>query len=210
MIAGMLPPLAAANKKPETVAVASATPRSRSSRKRLRSVFGAQPMILAMPSCGTPTPAKYRTLSRIASFTAKAFLAIGGPCFIMVLPQSAFVKGLAGDVMRRGAPGEALPTLHNDIDIGRVELETAADAAGHLGRDQAGAGAQKRVIDRLAGPTVIGDRAAHALDRLLGTVPPGLLALWVAKWVVVGDLPECRLATIALPVAGLAVAHSVP
>src|SRR6201987_135226 len=37
----MLPAFAAANKKPEIVALASATPRSSSSRKRLRSVFGA-------------------------------------------------------------------------------------------------------------------------------------------------------------------------
>src|ERR1700730_9968866 len=36
-----LPPLAAPNKEPEIVALASATPRSSSSRKRLRSVFGA-------------------------------------------------------------------------------------------------------------------------------------------------------------------------
>jgi len=129
---------------------------------------------------------------------------------ILVLPQSAFVKGLTGGVMRRGAPGEALPTLHDDIDIGRVELETAADAAGHLGRDQAGAGAQKRVIDWLAGPTVIGDRAAHALDRLLGAVSPTVLALWVAKRVVVGDLPDRRLGAVTLPVADLALAHGVP
>src|SRR6516162_526567 len=210
MIAGMLPPLAAANKKPETVAVASATPRSRSSRKRLRSVFGAQPMILAMPSCGTPTPAKYRTRSRTASFTAKAFLAIGGPCFIMVRPLGALVEGLTRGVMRRGAPGETLPALHDDIDIGRVELDAAADAAGHFGCDQAGAGAQKRIIDRLAGPAVIGDRAAHAFDRLLGTVPPGLLALLVAERVVVGDFPDRRLGTVTLPVADLALAHRVP
>src|SRR5712671_123458 len=45
-----LPALAEANRYPETVALASATPRSRSSRKRLRSVFGEQPMILAMSS----------------------------------------------------------------------------------------------------------------------------------------------------------------
>src|SRR2546422_4961427 len=47
IIAVILPALAAANKKPEIVALASATPRSSSSRKRLRSVFGAQPTILA-------------------------------------------------------------------------------------------------------------------------------------------------------------------
>src|ERR1700730_16546847 len=56
IIAVMLPALAAANKKPEIVALASATPRSSSSRKRLRNVFAVQPMILAMSSCGTPRP----------------------------------------------------------------------------------------------------------------------------------------------------------
>jgi hypothetical protein len=44
------PPFALANKEPAIVALASATPRSSSSRKRLRRVFGAQPMILAMSS----------------------------------------------------------------------------------------------------------------------------------------------------------------
>ena len=50
--------------------------------------------------------------------------------------------------MHRGAPGEALPALHDDIDIGRVELDAVADAAGHFGRDQARARTEKRVIDR--------------------------------------------------------------
>ena len=61
--------------------------------------------------------------------------------------------------MDRGAPGEALPASHHHIDITGVELDTVADAAGHFGRDQARAGAEKRVIDRLAGPAVVGDRA---------------------------------------------------
>ena len=106
--------------------------------------------------------------------------------------------------MRRGAPSEALPALHDDIDISGVELDTAADAAGHFGCDQAGAGAEKRIIDRLAGPAVIGDRAAHALDRLLGAVSPTLLTLRVAERVVVGDFPDRRLGAVTLPVADLA------
>src|SRR5712675_2345041 len=104
--------------------------------------------------------------------------------------------------MHRGPPGEDLPASHDDIDIGGVELETAADAAGHFGRDQAGARAEKRVIDCLAGPAVVDDRAAHALDRLLGAVPPALLALRVAKRIVVGDFPDCRLRSVASPMAG--------
>src|ERR1700730_10445683 len=112
--------------------------------------------------------------------------------------------------MDRGAPGEALPAPHHHIDITGVELDTVADAAGHFGRDQARAGAEKRVIDRLAGPAVVGDRAAHAFDRLLGCLPPALLAWPVAERIVVGDLPDCRLGATALPAAGLALPYRVP
>ena len=112
--------------------------------------------------------------------------------------------------MHRGASGEDLPPFHRHIDISGVELDPAADAAGHFGRDQAGARAEKRIIDRLAGPAVVDDRAAHAFDRLLGAVPPALLALWAAERVVVGDLPDCRLRAVTRPVAGLSLAHRVP
>jgi hypothetical protein len=44
-----------------------------------------------------------------------------------------------------------LPTSQDDIDISRADLETAADAAGHFGRNQARARAEKRIIDQLAG-----------------------------------------------------------
>ena len=49
-----------------------------------------------------------------------------------------------------------------------------------------------------------------ALDRLLRAVPPALLAVSIAEWVIVGDLPDRRLRAVALPVAGLALAHGVP
>src|SRR6185295_12867964 len=122
----------------------------------------------------------------------------------------ALVENLAGRLMPRAAPGEELPSLHDDVDIGGVELETVAEAAGHLGRDQRRARAEERVVNRLAGPTVVFDRAAHALDRLLGAMPPARLALPVAERVVVGDLPDRGLPAIALPLAGLALAHRVP
>ena len=54
--------------------------------------------------------------------------------------------------MHRGASGEDLPPFHRHIDISGVELDPAADAAGHFGRDQAGAGAEKRVIDPVNRP----------------------------------------------------------
>src|SRR5580693_9301764 len=98
--------------------------------------------------------------------------------------------------MRRGAASEELPTAYDHIDINGVEFETVADATCHFGRDQARARAEKRVIDRLAGPAVVDDRAAHAFDRLLRAVPPALLALRVAERVVVGDLPDRRLGAV--------------
>jgi hypothetical protein len=112
--------------------------------------------------------------------------------------------------MSGGTTGEELPAAHDNIDISGVELEPAADPTGHLGGDQVRAGAEKRVIDYLAGPAVVGDRAAHALDRLLGPVPPTLFTLSVAKRVIVGDLPDRRLRAVAAPVAGFALAHRVP
>src|ERR1700730_8774464 len=112
--------------------------------------------------------------------------------------------------MSRGPPGEELPASHDDIEISGADLQTVADAAGHFGRDQTRAGAEKRVIDCLAGAAVVGDRAAHAFDRLLGAVPPALLALPVAERVVVWEFPGRRLGAVALPMAGLALAHGVP
>src|ERR1700745_4342173 len=86
--------------------------------------------------------------------------------------------------MDRGAAGEVFTAAQHDIDIGRADLETDAGAAGHLGRDQTGARTEKRVIDQLAGPAVVDDRTAHALDRLLRAVPPALLALSMTPMVV--------------------------
>src|SRR5437660_11461192 len=99
--------------------------------------------------------------------------------------------------MSCGTAGDMLPSLRHDIDVLGTELDAEAHPAGHLGGDHARPRAEKRVIDRLAGPAVVGDRTAHALDRLLGAVPPALLALRVAKRVVVGDLPDRCLPAVA-------------
>src|SRR4029077_1515384 len=112
--------------------------------------------------------------------------------------------------MSGGTPGEELPASHDDIDISGVELETVADAAGHFGGDQTRARPEKRVVDRLAGPAVVDDRAAHAFDRLLSAVPPALLALRVAERIVVGELPDRSLGAVTAPMAALALAHGVP
>src|SRR5712671_495143 len=152
-------------------------------------------------------PAKCRTRSRTASFTAKGFLAIAGS---KLMPVGALVERLARSLVQCIPPGEELPAPHDDIDIGGIELEPVTGPAGHLGGDQARPRAEKRVIDRLARSAVVGDRTTHALHGFLRAVPPALLALRVAKRVVVGDLPHRRLGAVALPVAGLAVAHRVP
>jgi hypothetical protein len=115
----------------------------------------------------------------------------------MPQPLGALIEPLTGGLMSRSAPSEGLPASYDHIDIRGVELETAAHAARHIGRDQARARAEKRGIDGLAGPTVVVDRAAHAFDRLLGAVPPTLLALAVAKRIVIRNLPNCRLLAIS-------------
>src|SRR2546421_12396409 len=112
--------------------------------------------------------------------------------------------------MSCGTAGEELPSSHHDIDVMGTELDAEAHTAGHLGGDHARPRAEKRVIDRLARPAVVGDRAAHALHGFLCPVPPARLALRVAKRVVVGDLPHRGLGAVALPVAALAVAHRAP
>src|ERR1700730_2044370 len=111
--------------------------------------------------------------------------------------------------MFRAARGEQLPSSHDDINVMGADLEPVADPAGHFGGDYARPRAEKRVIDRLAGPAVVGDRTAHALHGFLCPVPPALLVVRVAKRIVIGDLPDCRLPAAALPVAGLALTHRV-
>ena len=77
-----------------------------------------------------------------------------------------------------------------------------ANPAGHLGRDDRGAGAAERLVDRLAGRRVVLDRPLHALDRLLGAV--------AGLGFGVRDLPDRRLLAVAGPMAGLALADRVP
>src|SRR6516165_9681550 len=112
--------------------------------------------------------------------------------------------------MDRAPPGEGLPASHDNIDMSRADLEATAGATGHFGRDQARARTEKRVVDQLAGSAVVDDRTAHALDRLLRGVPPTLLALSIAKRIVIGDLPHGGLLATPLPVARLALSHRVP
>src|SRR5215472_9239384 len=139
----------------------------------------------------------------------KAFLAMAAAS-TSVLARGALVERLARCLVYSGAPGKGLPASHDDIDISGAELETVAEAAGHFGGNHARARAEKRVIDQLAGPAVVDDRAAHRFDRLLRAMPPTLLAPRAAERIVVGELPDRCLRAVAGPVAGLALAHGVP
>jgi hypothetical protein len=105
----------------------------------------------------------------------------------VIQPLGALVEAFTGAQMHRRAPGEGLPASHDHIDIMRAELKTAANTAGHFGRDQARAGTEKQVVDLLARPAVVNERAAHALDRLLRAVPPALLALRVPNGLPLGN-----------------------
>src|SRR5437016_6907638 len=103
--------------------------------------------------------------------------------------------------MSCGTAGEELPSSHHDINIMGTELDAEAHTAGHLGGDHARPRAEKRVIDRLARPAVVGDRTAHALHGFLCSLPPALLALWIANRDVFGDLHTRRLGPVALQLA---------
>src|SRR4051794_2567488 len=132
-----------------------------------------------------------------------------GSSAVALLAGGAFIERLTGRLMGGVASGETLPAVYDDIDISRVELEAVADAAAHFGGDQARARAEKRIIDRLTGPAVVGDRPAHAFDGLLGAMPRALLALSIAERIIVEDFPHCRLRAVTLPVARFSVAHRV-
>src|SRR5271170_1518732 len=102
-------------------------------------------MILAISSCRTPAPAKWRTCSRTASLTTNALLAMVGPWLILLLAVAALVERLTRGLVHRRASGKGLPAPQDDIDIAGADLEPAANPAGHFCRDQARARAEKRV-----------------------------------------------------------------
>ena len=79
--------------------------------------------------------------------------------------------------------------------VGLISMAVCC-ASGHFGCDDGGAGADKRVVDGLAGAGVVLDRALHALDGLLRAVAGFRLARLI-------DLPECRLRAITVPVCML-------
>src|SRR5262249_17261846 len=120
------------------------------------------------------------------------------------------VEGLPG----RGEPclgaGEGREALHDHVDVNRGELEADADAPGHDRGGQGRARAEGRGVSPLPRPAVVEDRPAHALDRLLRAVTPGLLALAVAERVVVCDGPDRALLAVAGPMPRCSPAYRVP
>ena len=105
-------------------------------------------------------------------------------------------------LQHRCLAGEVLPAGDGDIDIGRIELDGMAAAAGHLGGNDRGAGSAERLIDGLAGRGVVLDRPPHAFDRLLGAV--------AGRRLPVRDGPDGGLLAIARPVARLALPDGIP
>jgi hypothetical protein len=59
---------------------------------------------------------------------------------------------------------KGLPTKHRDIDIGRIDLDREAGAAGHLGRDYGSARTAEGLIHGLSGRRVVFDWPAHAAN----------------------------------------------
>src|ERR1700722_17262662 len=70
--------------------------------------------------------------------------------------------------MDRAVAGQALPTADGDVDIKRVDLDAAADAAGALRRHQGRPAAQKRIEHNVAAPRAIEKRIRDEPDRLNG------------------------------------------
>jgi len=173
------------------------------------------PLTISLYSRKTPDAKIVKEPAIIVNFPFSAVFPVGlrkyGGGQLANLPMPPTRGARFGSLSRSAAcTGCGLPAAHDHIDIGRADLETAADAAGHFGRDQARARTEKRVIDQLAGPAIVDNRAAHALDRLLRGVPPALFALSIAKRIVVGDLPHGGLLAATLPVAWLALAPRIP
>src|ERR1700677_1532555 len=70
--------------------------------------------------------------------------------------------------MDRALAGHALPAADRDVDIKRVDLDAATDAAGALRRHQGRPAAQKRIEHDVAADRVIEKRVGDQPDRLNG------------------------------------------
>ena len=94
------------------------------------------------------------------------------------------VEGASGCLQDRPFAGEGLPAPDGDIDVAGLEFHPQTDPAGRLRGDQGRAAAEERLVDGLAGLTVVEDRPAHALDRLLRAV------FGLGVLILAGDTPS--------------------
>src|SRR5262249_27290178 len=67
-------------------------------------------------------------------------------------------------------PRQALPPLHDDIDVFRIQLEAVADALGYLRGGERRPAAEEWVVNEFATPEVVQDWASHQINRLLRRV----------------------------------------
>src|SRR5215472_864094 len=99
--------------------------------------------------------------------------------------------------MTGAAAGQHLPPPDRRVEIGGVELDTAAAPAGALGRDYRRAAAEKGVEDDLAAGRAVEDCIGDHRHRLDGRVPRQKIALGavLGKGVGPGISPQIAAVT---------------
>jgi hypothetical protein len=97
-------------------------------------------------------------------------------------------KRLAGRFQNRGVAREILPSKDAHVDIRWMQFDRVARAAGHFRRNDRGAGADERIVNRLVRRGIVFDWPLHALDGLLSRVTAvHFLGFW--------DIPDGSLIT---------------
>lgn len=94
--------------------------------------------------------------------------ASGGLYCLMAPPLRENSKRFASISMRSLPAGYLLMSADNDVNVERVELDTATTAAGLLGRDQCRSGSKKRIEHHIAPVGQVEDRVlqqSHWFDR---------------------------------------------
>ena len=76
-----------------------------------------------------------------------------------------------------------LPSNHRNIDVPRIDIDTATDAFSELSSHHGCARAEKRIIDCVASLRVVQDWSPHQLNRLLGSVTGRFLVAVAAHWI---------------------------
>src|SRR5262249_36402798 len=108
--------------------------------------------------------------------------------------SSYFCKASSIGLQDRGFAREVLPTLDDNIDIGRLDIHRKTGASCCFGSNQCVAAPHKRVIDALPDVGMVEYGAPHQLDRFLRAV---IIFVFVVRRGGYG--PKRRLRTIAVP-----------